>query len=43
MINGICGLEIVIDGVTLATNLKFLDKKVGFCMFFIHVVVKYKE
>ena len=39
--NGICGLEIVIDGVALATNLKFINKKVGFCMYFI--VGKYIE
>ena len=42
MINGICGLEIV-DGVALVTNLKFINKKVGFCMYFIHAVVKCKE
>ena len=35
MISGICGLEIVIDGVALVTNLKFINKKVGICVYFI--------
>ena len=35
MINGICGLEIVVDGVALVTNLKFINKMVGFCMYFV--------